>query len=320
MRMPLIDSTYRAPSLLGHGHTQTILAPFLRNGNGVTYSRERIETPDDDFLDLDWAASGRRKIAIVSAGMEGFSTRPYVTGMVRALRAAGWDAVAWNYRGCSGEPNRKLHFYNGGMVEDLHAVVEACLRRGYREIALVGFSLGGNLLLNYLGRRGPDVVPEITRAVAISAPVDVADCAEQLNRGGGRIYTKIFLSSFREKIRAKMKVMPDRLNDDGYEKIRTLQDYDARYTVPHFGFGSIPEFYRWVSSRWVLDRVARPTLIINAKNDPFMGPGCYPVEQSRANPHLTLEMPDSGGHLGFITFPREGTWWSEERTVKFLAS
>jgi hypothetical protein len=317
--MPIAESNYRAPLLLTNGHVQTILTPFLRNGNGVGYARERIKTPDDDFLDLDWATFGRPRIAIVSAGMEGFSTRPYVMGMVRALHGAGWDAVAWNYRGCSGEPNRKLHFYNGGMVEDLHAVVEACLRRGYREIALVGFSLGGNLLLNYLGRRGPDVIPEVTRAVAISAPVDVADCADQLNTPGGRIYTKLFLASFREKIRAKMKMMPDRLNDDGYEKIRTLQEYDARYTCPHFGFATIPEFYRWVSSRWVLDRVARPTLIINAKNDPFMGPGCYPVEQSRANPHLTLEMPGSGGHLGFITFPRQGAWWTEKRTVEFLS-
>ncbi|HEY8239863.1 MAG TPA: alpha/beta fold hydrolase [Kiritimatiellia bacterium] len=318
--MPILESTYRPPFGFSNGHVQTLLAPLWRPVPHVAYTRERIDTPDGDFLDLDWCRYGLNRIAIVSAGMEGNSTRAYVAGMVRALNAAAWDAVAWNYRGCSGEPNRKLHFYNGGMVEDVQAVVDACLRAGYRTIALVGFSLGGNLLLNYLGRLGKDVGPEIAAAVAISAPIDVADCADQLNRTAGRLYTKLFLRSFRKKIREKMKLMPDKLTDEGYEQIKTLQEYDVRYSCPHFGFATYPEFYKAVSSRFVIDRVARPTLVVNARNDPFMGEHCFPVEQAKNNPNLHLEMPATGGHIGFVTLPRDGAWWTERRAVEFLCN
>ena len=316
--MPILDSTYTPPFGLSNRHLQTLLAGFLRKAPRIVYERQRIATFDDDFIDLDWSKKGHARIAIISYGMEGTSDRPYVRGMVSALNNEGWDVVVWNYRGCSGEPNRKIHFYHGGLTADLYAVVAETVRQNYSTIVLIGFSLGGNLVLNYLGRRDQPIPPEIKKAVAISAPCDVADCAEQLRKPSGKIYTKIFLRAFREKIRAKMKIRPNDLNDIGYDKINCLEDYDQRYTVPHFGFESAIAFYKWVSSRQHVPRINIPTLIINARNDPFMGRGCFPIEEAQKNPNLFLEMPDSGGHLGFITFPSNQPGWIEKRLLAFL--
>jgi len=318
--MPLIeDSTYRAPFGFWNGHVQTIAPRLFRALPPIRYRRERIETDDGDFLDLDWWAEGRERLAILSYGMEGTAQSDYVLGMAAALRAADWDVLVWNYRGCGGEPNRKVHFYHGGLIGDLHAVVAHALREGrYAAAALVGFSLGGNLILNYMGHRGRDVPPEIKRAVALSAPVDVEDCARALHRFGGGIYVRRFLRFFHDKIRAKMKAQPGRITDENFAQIRSLEDYDTVYTVPHFGMGTPQNFYKFVSSRYVLPHVRVPTLILNAKNDPFMGPDCYPVDAAQSNPNLTLEIPATGGHLGFITSPWRGANWSEKRTVSFL--
>jgi predicted alpha/beta-fold hydrolase len=319
--VPTESSGYRAPLLLRNAHLQTVLGAF-RPAPAASYRRERIDTPDGDFLDLDWAQPERppagSPLLVISFGMEGDPQRPYVRGLARAFGDAGWNVLVWNYRGTSGEPNRKTHFYHGGLIEDLEAVLQHALRRGVRRLALAGFSLGGNLTLNYLGRRGVDVPPELAGAVCFSAPCDVEECAVQMNKRGNRLYMNRFLSSFRGKIRAKMQVMPEAIHDRGYETIRTLEDYDARYTVPHFGFDSVPAFYRHVSSRHVAAAVRIPTLVVNALDDPLMGPSCHPREAAATNPHLHLETPAHGGHLGFLRGPGHARNWMEERALAFL--
>ena len=319
--MPVIPTTYRSPVGLRSGHLQTIAGSF-RPAPAVAYRRERIETPDGDFLDLDWAAGpatpSDRPLAILSFGMEGDPQRPYVRGMVQAFTAAGWGALVWNYRGTSGEPNRKAHFYHGGLIEDLEAVVGRALALGHPRLALIGFSLGGNLTLNYLGRRGDQVPAAVAGAAVFSVPCDVADCAAQMRKPWNRIYMNRFLLSFRAKIRAKMQVMPDAVSDEGFERIRSLEDYDERYTVPQFGFDSVPAFYRWVSSKFVLSRIAVPTLMVNALDDPIMGPACHPRDEADANPRLFLESPPHGGHLGFLRWHAARNWM-EDRALDFLA-
>lgn len=314
--MPLIaHSGYRAPFHLLNGHVQTIWNAF-RRAPAIAYRRERIETPDGDFLDLDWAGEDlARPLVIVCYGMESDARSPYIRGIVAALLAAGFAAVVWNYRGCSGEPNRKIHFYHGGLVEDLHTVVLHAIARGWTDLRLAGFSLGGNLLLNYLGRRGDAVPAEVRCGAAFSSPTDVADCARHLKRGMNRFYERLFLRSFREKIRAKMKHHPGRLDDDGYDRLASLEDYDERYTVPHFGFENVPVFYRAVSSRFVLDGIRRPTLLVTALDDPFMGPVCIPFEEAKLSAFLHLETPAHGGHLGFL---ERGGSWMERRLVDWL--
>ena len=329
--MPLVEkSEYAAPWWLRNGHVQTIANAF-RRAPRVAYLRERIETPDGDFLDLDWCKSGAGgpvcpaqtrtsapRLAVVSYGMESESSSAYVRATVALLCAENFDVVVWNYRGCGGEPNRKLHFYHGGLIADLDAVIRHAIARGYSDIRLAGFSLGGNLLLNWLGHRGADVPAAVKRAVAFSVPTDVADCAVQLHGPLNRIYARLFLRSFRKKVRAKMAAMPGQLDDRAFDSIATLEDYDGHYTVPQFGFASVADMYRSVSSRHVIGSIRVPTLIVCALDDPFMGPNCFPADAARENPNIFLECPRHGGHLGFLQ--SGGGSWMEKRVVDFLAA
>ena len=311
--MPIITSSYRCPWFLRNGHLQTILGAY-KKAPDIHYDRTRIELVDGDFLDVDRCGHGRARLVIISYGMEGDSHRHYVRTMVKALSEADRDVWVWNYRGISGEPNRKVHFYHGGLVDDLAMVILEARLAGYLHIDLVGFSLGGNLTLNYLGRLEHRVPGEIRKAVCLSVPVDVEDCARRLNAPDNRLYIRRFLTSFRERIRQKMHVMPGHIDDVGYEEIKTLEAYDARYTVPHFGFADVPAFYRWVSSRYVLGGVRRPTLLVNALDDPFLGPDCFPRATAEQNSFLTLEIANNGGHLGFLG----DHGWMERRVLTFL--
>ena len=160
--MPIVHpSSYRPPLFFKNGHLQTIYPNLFRHVAGVSYLRQRISTPDDDFLDLDWSPVGADRVAILAHGLEGNSTRPYVFGMVRALNRSGWDAVVWNFRGCSGEPNQKVRFYHSGDTEDLHTVLTCVHQRScYKTSALIGFSLGGNVILKYLGEQAMQLNPK----------------------------------------------------------------------------------------------------------------------------------------------------------------
>jgi len=288
---------------------------------GVRYERERICTVDDDFLDLDWSTRGSEKLAIISHGLEGNSERGYVLGMVKAINRSGWDGLAWNMRGCSGQPNRKLRFYHSGATDDLSAVIEHVLNlEKYGLIGLVGFSLGGNMTLKYLGERGDQVDPVIALAATCSVPCDLASGADQMAKLSNRIYMKRFTRMLHEKIKAKMRMMPDKIDDKGYDQIRTFREFDDRYTAPIHGFKDANDYYRRASSRQFLHNIAIPTLLVNAKNDPFLPGPCYPVEEARAHPTFFLEMPESGGHVGFISFNRENEYWFESRAVAFLNS
>jgi predicted alpha/beta-fold hydrolase len=173
--MPVIlTSTYRAPCMLRNGHLQTVYPYLARRLAPVIYRRERIDTPDGDFLDLDWSKSGDNKLAILSHGLEGSSHRHYMIGMAKMLNRNGWDALAWNYRSCSGEINRRLRWYHNGAIDDLNCVVRHAVKTGnYRSIALIGFSLGGNLTLVYLGSMGMNLDARIGKAVVFSAPCDL---------------------------------------------------------------------------------------------------------------------------------------------------
>lgn len=318
--MPSVhESSYRPPLLLGNGHLQTIYPSFFRTLPYDLYTRERITTPDDDFLDLDWARVGGRSLAILSHGLEGSSHRPYMIGMARAMNRMGWDALAWNYRGCSGEINRQLRFYHNGSIDDLETVVQHACRSGrYDRIALIGFSLGGNLTLVYLGSKAAALDCRLEKAVVFSVPCDLAGAARCLSRCRNRLYMVQFLESLHEKIRRKMTVLPGKLDDAGYEHIRTFKDFDDRYTAPLHGFASAEDYWRMCSSSRFLSSISLPTLIVNAKNDPFLSAGCYPIEAASSSPFVHLEMPRSGGHVGFVRFVKDGSYWSEARAAEFL--
>ena len=318
--MPLINrSDYKAPLFLQNGHIQSIYPTLFRRFDTGFYERERIFTPDDDFLDIDWSRTGSKKLAIISHGLEGNSHRNYVVGMVKMLNRNGWDALAWNYRSCSGEMNRRLRFYNSGTIDDLEVVIEHAAKiESYKEIVLIGFSMGGNLSLLYLGNKGSRIDSKIVRSVVFSVPCDLKASTRELAKFKNRIYMGRFLKTLHQKIRTKMKLMPGQINDDNYHLIKNFKDYDDRYTAPLHGFNNAEDYWSKCSSNRFIPEIKIPTLIVNARNDPFIADGCYPVNETSDSKCVYLETPRSGGHVGFMQFKRDKSYWSEERTIEFL--
>lgn len=318
--MPVInDSSYRPPLFFSGHHMQTMFPTLFRTVEDVTYVRTRLETPDDDFLDVDRSCIGSSKAAVVLHGLEGDSRRSYILGMVRALNRNGWDAAAVNFRGCSGEPNRQPRMYHSGETQDVGLVLETLIREGqYTEIALVGFSLGGNVVLKYVGEQGEAIHPAIKRAVAFSVPCDLASCAVRLAEFGNRLYLIRFMKMLREKVAMKKRIMPDKIDDSGLALVKTFAQFDDRYTAPLHGFKDAQDYWERSSSRQFLPAIAIPTLLVSAADDPFLGPSCYPWEEAGASARLHLEVPRHGGHVGFVSFGPDGDYWSERRAVRFL--
>lgn len=318
--MPLIDkSNYCPPLFLQNGHLQSIYPTLFRKFDTRFYQRERIFTPDDDFLDIDWSKTGSNKLAIISHGLEGSSHRNYVVGMVKKLNHNGWDALAWNYRSCSGEINRQLRFYNSGTIDDLELVIQHAVKsESYKEIVLIGFSMGGNLTLLYLGNKGSLIDSKIERSVVFSVPCDLKASTRELAKFKNKIYMRRFLKTLHQKIRAKMQIMLDQINDNDYHLIKNFKEYDDRYTAPLHGFNNAEDYWKKCSSNQFIPEIRIPTLIVNARNDPFISDGCYPVKEVSNSKYVYLEIPRSGGHVGFIQFKRDKSYWSEERAVEFL--
>jgi uncharacterized protein len=318
--MPIVSSsTYRAPLLFSNGCVQTVYPSLARRLDAGLYQRERIDTPDDDFLDLDWLRIGSRKLVVLSHGLEGNTHRPYIVGMARMMNRTGRDVLAWNYRACSGEINRQLRMYHNGCIDDLDCVVQHALKSGdYDTVALVGFSLGGNLTLMYLGSMAGELDGRIQRSVVFSVPCDLKAGALELAKPKNYLYMKQFLVSLHEKIKKKMEQMPDRINDDDYDSIKTFKEFDDRYTAPINGFKDAEDYWAKCSSDQFIPEIRVPTLLVNALDDPFLAGGCYPVQQAGNSRYVHLEMPRSGGHVGFVQFNEDGSYWSENRAVEFL--
>lgn len=318
--MPLVTpSTYQPPVYLRNGHLQTIYPSLFRRLGENPYQRERIETDDKDFLDLDWSRVGSRKLGIISHGLEGSSLRPYAMGMAKMLNRNGWDALAWNYRSCSGEINRRLRFYHNGSIDDLGAVIRHALSNpSYHKIVLIGFSLGGNLTLVYLGDQGNAIDSRVAGAIVYSVPCDLAAGAQALSQIQCKLYMNNFLASLHQKIRAKMEMMPDCIDDHDFHRIKNFKDYDDRYTAPLHGFKDAQDYWQRCSSLTYIPKVQIPTLIVNAWDDPFLAGDCYPVKAASDSRYVFLETPSFGGHVGFIQFNADKSYWSENRAVEFI--
>ncbi|MBN1142456.1 MAG: alpha/beta fold hydrolase [Deltaproteobacteria bacterium] len=309
---------YRSPWWLPSGHLQTVYPVLLRRLPLPPYQRQRLELPDGDFLDLDWLRQGNDRLVIISHGLEGHSRRPYVVGMARLAVAAGWDALAWNFRGCGGDSNRLPRLYCNADTEDLHAVVSCAAARGYSRIALVGFSMGGNVTLLYLGGERHRFPAAVAGAVVFSVPCDLKGCAAALARPECRIYMRRFLADLRAKLEIKQRHFPALVRLDGYENIRDFRDFDNRYTAPFHGFADAEDYWRRCSCLPYLEAIRLPSLLINAANDPFLSPSCFP--SSLENPQVGLVVPEQGGHCGFPPLGNGGRYWSEEAVARFLAA
>lgn len=318
--MPLIlNSSYRSPFWLPGDHAQTIFPALFRKVPHVTHRAERLELPDGDFLDLQWASEGRSRLAILSHGLEANLQTEYIQGMAAALIGRGWDVLVWNFRGCGSEPNRLLRMYHSGATEDLDAVIShALVTHPATSIDLIGFSLGGNLTLKYLGENPAALSARLHRAVAFSVPCDLACSSRTLSKLSNKLYMERFLIRMREKIRMKKQMFPDQLDLTGLGRIRTFQEFDDRFTAPIHGFRDAEDYWKRNSSRQFLPKIRIPTLLVSAENDPFLGPDCYPRDEAAESDFFHFEMPETGGHVGFHPGRGQGGYWSDRRAVEFL--
>ena len=318
--MPLVQpSSYKAPPLLSNPHLLTVWHSEFRKVTVPEYRREKIETPDGDFLSIDWVTRGSSRAALVLHGLESSSDRPYMMGMVQALSSRGFDCAALNFRGCGGELNRTRIFYNAGKTDDLHTAVLHLQGRGYARIALCGFSLGGNVVLKYAGERGRSISTSIAGCAAISAPVDLPSASEALERRSNSFYNRRFVRKLYCKVRHKMEAQPGSIDTAGFARVRTLRDYDQEYTAPMGGYAGADEYYEKASSRPLIPSISVPALLVNAADDPFLGRGCYPFEEAAASANFHFECPRHGGHIGFVSF-QDGEYWHETRVADFLAA
>jgi predicted alpha/beta-fold hydrolase len=244
--MPVIRPSYKPPIVFQNGHISTIYSSKLRTPPRVNQIRERLTLEDGDFIDLDWSYSKEksRKLIVLLHGLEGNAQRTYILGAASHSNNSGWDTVAVNFRGCSGEPNRLFRSYTAGATEDLEEVITHILEKDhYDEIVLNGFSLGGNLLLKYLGERKV-VAKQIKKAVAISTPLSLEKSLEELNKRNNILYSKVFLMSLRKKFKEKSKSFPDQATKEDWKKIKSLIDFDTIYTSKAHGFKDAYEYYR----------------------------------------------------------------------------
>ena len=309
---------YRAPLWLPDGHTQSIY-PALFRKIPLTHSHsERMELPDGDFLDVDWhmrsEALHEKPLLIVSHGLEGSSRRHYVTGLIRAMPEV--NALAWNYRSCSGDPNRNLRFYHSGATDDLDFVIQQAVARGVKDIYLAGFSLGGNLSLKWLGENAKKASQFVRKAVAFSVPLHLSSSSQQLTRRENRLYTHRFLQTLLEKVTEKSARYPMDITPSMLTSIRSLYDFDNVITGPLHGFKDAEDYYERNSSLYFLADIQVPTLIVNAKNDPFLSQECLP-EQIDSD-FVRIELPDSGGHCGFYPRNYRGQTWAEQRAAAWF--
>jgi len=317
--MPVIEkSTYKPPFMLGNNHLQTILPTLFRKVKGINYRRERLETPDGDFIDLDISSTGSDRAVVLSHGLEGKSDRAYMKGMAKAFNKRGWDAVAFNFRGCSGEMNRTKATYHSGKTEDLHSVVNYLTGvKKYKTIALVGFSLGANLTLKYAGEMGTRIPSEIKCAVGISAPCDLVSSSVELHKRKNLIYSWRFLSTLVDKMKEKEYLHPENISRD-YKSVKTLKDFDDKFTAPLNGYIDAMDYWEKCSSVKFISGTAIPILILNAKDDPILGEKCFPFREAAASKNLYLEVTEKGGHMGFITLCKNGEFWHETRAAEFV--
>ncbi len=318
--MPLLDRPdFQPPIYFRSPHLQTIYPALLRRVSGITYNRQRLELPDGDFVDLDWSKVGSKRLIIVLHGLEGDASRPYVLGQVRRFNAGGWDAIGWNFRGCSGEPNRKLQSYHSGATADLAYVMNWIANNlDYEQVVILGFSLGGNVTLKYLGEQG-EALPSIVQAgVAFSVPCDLASAGVKLRKWYNRLYMDRFMRNLKDKIRLKEHLVDEQVDLELVYQARNFTDFDAAFTAPVHGFTSAEDYWKRASSKPLLSKIRVPTILINAFDDSFLSKDCYPVAIAEKSKWLHLEIPRYGGHVGFVKSDDTGYYWSEQRAYRFV--
>ena len=326
---------YRAPWWLGGNsnssvaaHAQTVYPSVFASHPPINYHRERWDTtpngkPDGDFIDIDRIVSTAthldRPVLVVFHGLEGGSQGGYALNLMREAEVRGWRGLVPHFRGCSGEMNRLPRAYHSGDA----AEIEWILKRVKHEVPeqplyVVGISLGGNASLKWFGDAGTDAVPIVTAASAVSAPLDLTAAGEALERGFSRLYSYNFLRTMKKNALAKLEVHPGMFREEVLRAATTLRAFDNEVTAPLHGFRDTADYWMRASSKPGLHNVAIPTLVLNAKNDPFLPAAALPSTE-QVSRHVLLDFPEHGGHVGFVGGRFPGTsHWMAERVFRFF--
>jgi predicted alpha/beta-fold hydrolase len=316
--MPVIkNNQYKPPFYLFNQHLETIVPSALRKVKGVDYKRERIETRDGDFLDLDWVKNDNPRLIIASHGLEGSSDRPYIMGIAKLFGQNNWDVLAWNCRSCSGEMNRKEFLYHHGFTQDVEEVVQKALKNNYKEIVMIGFSMGGSLTLKYVGENGENLYPEIKGAVAVSVPCNLSSSSKMLALKKNKFYQDRFMRKLDIKLREKSDQFPGIIEIKPWKTFNNFHEFDTHYSAKIFGYKDAQDFYDSVQCYPHLENIKIPTLILNALNDPMLTDDCYPESEAEKNQNILLELTKHGGHVGFLQKGNMYTY-AEERALSFF--
>lgn len=315
--MPLIDSNYKTSLIFQNGFISTVYSGLIRKIK-IQQQRERICLRDGDFLDLDWsyAKGGSTDLIILLHGMEGNGQRPYVSGVAHYFNSNKIDAVCVNFRSCSGELNRSFSSFHSGQTNDLDDVIQQIIsKKKYDSIFLKGVSLGGNIVLKYLGET-TNLSPKIKAAMAVSVPIDLAESSRELHRFKNILFHIYFMIGLKLKLKQKHRQFPEKLSKKNLWSIWTLRDVDEHYTAPANGFKNADDYYSKSSSKSFLIDIQTPVLLLNALNDSFLSPSCYPFETAKKSSFLYLETPKYGGHVGFVS--PDVIYYNEKRALEFF--
>ena len=314
------DDQFKPAWWLPNSHLQTLWPPiFRRSIRNLTLERERLELPDGDFIDLDWIDREKdAPLVLVLHGLEGSIDSHYAKGMLKTVSEEGWRGVFMHFRGCSGEPNRLPRSYHSGETGDINFVIRLLLEREPNmNLAAVGFSLGGNVLLKWLGETENSNL--LKAAIAISVPFELHKAASKIQHGFSKFYQWYFIRCLRDRLVVKFQARPTSIDPSVMYQVNTMYDFDDKITAPLHGFSGVDEYYSIASSRQYLRSIQVPTLILHAKDDPFMSEDVIP-ENDELSPYVQLEISETGGHVGFVTgrYPWRPEYWLEKRVPSFL--
>lgn len=318
--MPVLKSTFFPTLPFRNSHFNTIYRALFTKEN-IRYHRKRIKTWDHDFIDLDFSLVGSKTLVILIHGLEGSSQSKYMLAATREFNGEGIDTVSFNLRSCSGEDNLLLQSYHSGKTEDVHFVLNHLLDNyEYENMVIVGYSLGGNLTLKYMGEFAKTQSSTIKCAIAVSVPIDLAASDKEMSSFKNKIYMEEFLKTLRLKVLEKAHKFPEfQLNKDQLFKAKVFRDFDALYTAPVFGFSGPEDYWAKASSKPYLSSIEKPTLLITSQDDPFLAKECYPIKEAQASKNFYLEVTKYGGHVGFISsFSMPENRWLENRMINFI--
>ncbi len=301
--------------LFNNRHFATIVPSLFRKVEPLDFQRVEFKTWDNDFIHLDEIRKNNKRVVIILHGLEGSAKQHYVLSQARSLSAENFDIIAVNFRTCSGVMNKTTTLYHSGETKDLASVVEYA-KETYKELHLIGFSLGGNVLLKYLGETKTKAIKS---AAAFSAPISLESCAEELDLGFNKVYARHFMFTLSKKVSYIQKTYQDnKIRSVNPKELKSFFDFDHLVTAPLHGFESAKDYWDKSSSLQFLKDIEIPTLLMNAKDDPFLGRKCYPKPQAIGNPNMFFEYPKVGGHVGFTNGSLHGENLMDMKAKSFL--